>query len=76
MGSTSTWKKLKYHTGKQFVRYLGFSHHPSGVTIPPDDGAKEWFERVNAFKFKNVDYSPLKLSGAAFILNDPKAIGY
>lgn len=67
---------IKYHTGKQFVRYLGFTHHPSGVTIPPDDGAKEWFERENAFKFKNVDYSPLKLSGAAFILNDPEAIDY
>ncbi|TMO83087.1 hypothetical protein [Pseudoalteromonas spongiae] len=67
---------IKYHTGKQFVRYLGFTHHPSGVTIPPDDGAKAWYERVNAFKFKNVDYSPLKLSGAAFILNDPEAIDY
>ncbi|TMO88521.1 hypothetical protein [Pseudoalteromonas spongiae] len=68
--------EIKYHTNKQFVRYLGFTYNPSGVTIPPDDGAKEWFERENAFKFKNVDYSPLKLSGAAFILNDPEAIDY
>ena len=68
--------EIKYHTNKQFVRYLGFTYNPSGVSIPPDDGAKEWFERENAFKFKNVDYSPLKLSGAAFILNDPEAIDY
>jgi hypothetical protein len=62
--------EVKSETGYQLLRYFGYTYTAkAGLTIPPCPGTYSRYLRESAFAFFNVDYSPLKRSTSAFLLD-------